>query len=329
MMRPWSQIHRIAVVEARRAHRDLGIDVSRRVDPFAALEAAGVVVMRQRLEHLAGLYLPGDPAEGSAPGVLINSAHPLSRQRFTAAHELCHHLRDRQAVFDEETEWAARDDGPTTERERLAEAFAAWFLMPRQLVEQTLATLGLPPGELDGAEAYALALALGTSYAATVRHLADMSLIGANHRERLLRITPQAIKRALGALDIVADAWRNVWLIQDPPPALAVNALEGDAVVVEVPETPSSGYIWAPIQPDAGLALVREEYRAPDGQPLGGRGRHRFLFRADVAGLRRVRLEMRRPWQRGDAADTFHVEIAVAPLPGVGLIRPGQLVAAA
>lgn len=329
MMRPWPEIHRIAAVEARRAHRDLGLDVSRRIDPFAALETAGVVVMRQRLDHLAGLYLPGDPADGSTPGVLINSAHPLSKQRFTAAHELCHHLRDRQAVFDEETEWAARDGSPATERERLAEAFAAWFLMPKPLVDRTLVSLGLRAEELEGEGAYALALALGTSYAATVRHLSDMRLIGAAHRDRLLRITPQAIKQALGALDVVADAWKNVWLIRTPPPDLAVGAIEGDAVVVEVPETPSSGYIWQPVLPDDGLALVRDEYRAPDGQALGGRGRHRFLFRADAAGRRRVRLEMRRPWQRGDAAETFNIEVTVEPSPAAGMVRTSQLVPAA
>src|SRR5205823_4956456 len=104
----WSRVHLIAAMEASRAHRELQVDPSRRVDPFEALETAGVLVMRQPLDRLAGLYLPRAQVGGSKPGVLINAVHPLSKQRFTAAHELAHHRRDRQAVLDADTEWIGR-----------------------------------------------------------------------------------------------------------------------------------------------------------------------------------------------------------------------------
>lgn len=325
----WDQVHRIAAREAARAFLQFGIDRTRRIDPFAALEAAGVLAMRRPLDRLAGLYLPGDKTGDGRPGVLINVNHPPSKQRFTAAHELAHHRRDHQAVLDEDTEWIARGKSPTSDRERIAEAFAAWFLMPRRLVNVALDRLGLQADRLDPEGAYALALELGTSYAATVRHLADMCLLSGHDRDRLLGTPPQAIKRAMGGLDAAADAWRDVWMVHAPGPDLQLEVQEGDAVVIEVPEAPSSGYLWQAANPADGLSLVRDEYHGTDDTHLlGGRGVHRFVFRVESAGRRQVRLELRRPWQRGVApVEERQVEIAAEPKPAPGIVQPRLLAA--
>ena len=103
----WNRVHLIAAREALEAHRDLHTDLSERIDPFAALATAGVVVFRRPLGRLAGAYIAANATDGSAPGVLIHAGHPLSRQRYTAAHELCHHRRDHATIFDEDTEWLA------------------------------------------------------------------------------------------------------------------------------------------------------------------------------------------------------------------------------
>lgn len=329
MALPWRQVHVIALAEATRAHRDLGIDTSRRIDPFAALETAGVLVMRRPLNHLAGIYLPADLVEEGVPGVLVNVVHPPSKQRYTAAHELSHHRRDRHLVLDLDTEWLGRGENRGSDAERVAEAFAAWFLMPRDLVLRSLAALHLDVERAEPQDAYELSLELGTSYEATVRHLVDMRLISAARRDRLLRTTPQAIKVALGGLPAVADSRRNIWIARPPGVERALGPTEGDAVVVEVPEIPSSGYIWeAHLIPD-GISLVADEYRAAEDGVIGGNGQHRFLFRVDEAGHRHIQLEMRRPWQRGEAAETFHVEVAAEALPAAGLVDPGRLIESA
>ncbi len=82
----WRQVHLIAARETERVFREHGIDRTRRVDPFSALEAEGVVVFRRPLKRVAGLYLPGSVVDGGKAGVLVNVSHPLSKQRFTAAH---------------------------------------------------------------------------------------------------------------------------------------------------------------------------------------------------------------------------------------------------
>ncbi len=327
MTLPWSQVHLIAAREAERAFRDLAVDTSRRIDPFDALQAAGVLVIRRPLDGLAGMYLPGDPARGDRPGVLINVLHPISKQRFSAAHELAHHRRDREIVLDVETEWVARGSELLTDQERIAEAFAAWFLMPKRLVTATLQHLGLRAEYLDAEAAYSLSLELGTSYAATVRHLTDLRLIDAARRDALLHVAPQTIKTGLEALQALRDAWRDIWLLRSPDPERRIAVQEGDAIVVEVPEAPSSGYIWQMGPASDGLTLIRDEYRAPDSEAsLGGGGVHRFLFRVETPGQREVRLEMRRPWQRGARPAEFrHVEIAAAAKPAPGMVHPRML----
>jgi len=327
--RSWRAVHRIAAAEAMRAHRELGIDTTRPIDPFFALERSGVLVMRQPMDRLAGAYLPANLVDGSPPGVLINVSHPPSRQRYTAAHELWHHRRDRDLIFDAETEWIARGEDGGPERERFAEAFAAWFLMPRQLVAVTMDLLGLVAEQLDEQGVYVLSLEFGTSYAATLHHLAGMGLIPRQAEARLQKASPQAIKRALGAIDVAADAWKDVRLVGPRERARAVEAVEGDALVVEVPEIPSSGYLWRAADVPEILALVRDEYRPAVPDALGGEGIHRFVFRVLAAGRQPIRLELARPWQRGKTVETRDIEVVAEPQPTPGIVHPSSLVEAA
>ena len=330
MVLSWPQVHRVAAREAARAHLELGIDTSRRVDPFVALEAEGVLVMRRPLHGVAGLYLPGNRVEGTRPGVLINVSHPVSKQRFTAAHELAHHRRDRDLILDEETDWIARGVAPELDRERIAESFASFFLMPRRLIEATLKSLGVRPNDLDAESAYALSLEFGTSYAATIQHLSAANMISLPQRRALLKVRPAEIKRALGGVDAMADSWRDIWRVRPPQPERLIGVHEGDAVWVELPEAPSSGYLWQPTSIPEGLSLVRDEYRGPgDDSVLGGSGFHRFLFRVETGGRRSVRMEMRRPWQRGvTAASERTVEFIAEPKPRPGIVQPRLLVEA-
>jgi len=199
--------------------------------------------------------------------------------------------------------------------------------MPKHLVEGMLADRGLRADGLDADGAYALSLDLGTSYAATVRHLADMGLLTTGRGEQLLRIPPQTIKRGLGGADIAADSWKDVYRVQVVHPDAQVAVRQGDAVVLEAPEVPSSGYLWQVATPD-GLTLVRDEYYAADTEALGGRGWHRFLFRVEASGQWDVVMDLRRPWQRGGTAETTRVAVIAQPQPMPGIVQPNLLVAA-
>jgi Zn-dependent peptidase ImmA (M78 family)/predicted secreted protein len=327
-MLSWQRIHLLAAVEAARAHRELQIDTSRQIDPFSALTRTGIVVIRRPLIGLAGLYLPKQG--GSPPGVILNASHPLSKQRYTAAHELAHHRRDGQVILDEDTEWMPRTVTAMNERERIAEAFSAWFLMPKRLVEQVLTQLRLDPRTIDPIGAYRLSLELGTSYQAAVHHLGDMRLLPSARRKELLAVTPREVKRRLGAAPALADSWRDVWIVQRDDNRADLSPAAGDAVLVEVQGAPSSGYLWQAARLPHGVALVSHDYQPAEPSAVGGRGTHRFLFRVSGSTSGLLTLEMRRPWEeRESPAERLELGIRSAPKPAAGMLNPLQLAASA
>jgi predicted secreted protein len=203
--------------------------------------------------------------------------------------------------------------------------------MPRRLVMASVAQLGLNVAELDADGAYALALAMGTSYAATIHHLGDTGLIDRATRDRLARVPPQRIKRGLSTPGATGDAWKDIRVVRlrNGEVGREVRAEQGDAVVVEVPEVPSSGYVWEAASLSSGLALAADEYRAPEMPALGGRGWHRFLVRVDGAGHQLLRLDLRRTWQAGPPEESIQVDITAEPVPTPGIVEPRVLVPAA
>jgi Zn-dependent peptidase ImmA (M78 family) len=101
-------------------------------------------------------------------------------RRFTMAHELCHLLYDRgkeQKVAIASGPWAPKDI------ERRANAFAAMFLMPRDLVRIACRDAG-PLDKLEAVES--VARQLHTSVTATLHQLANLYVIDEGTRDRLL-----------------------------------------------------------------------------------------------------------------------------------------------
>lgn len=57
------------------------------------LKDEGILFSLMNFKKLEGVYIPSSDGE-DIPVVGININRPITRQRFTAAHELCHHFRD-------------------------------------------------------------------------------------------------------------------------------------------------------------------------------------------------------------------------------------------
>lgn len=80
-------------------------------------------------DNCDGVYLPAF-GENDTSLVGINLNRPISRQRFSAVHELCHHLKDRNKQF-------ACFSNPKSDIEKYAEDFASELLMPLgELIKQ-------------------------------------------------------------------------------------------------------------------------------------------------------------------------------------------------
>jgi Predicted Zn peptidase len=93
------------------------------INPFQMLKDEGVLFSLMDFKKLEGVYIPASNAN-DAPVVGINANRPITRQRYTAAHELCHHFRDAKRQV------SCPIGGNKNAIEKFAEDFAAALLMP-------------------------------------------------------------------------------------------------------------------------------------------------------------------------------------------------------
>ncbi|MHC1772106.1 MAG: ImmA/IrrE family metallo-endopeptidase [Flexilinea sp.] len=94
------------------------------INPFKILTALEIPFTFRPFQHKCeGIYIPAgmDSADFAVVGINLN--RPVTRQRYTAAHELCHHIKDTKRDF-------FCLSGSRDETEKFAENFAAVLLMP-------------------------------------------------------------------------------------------------------------------------------------------------------------------------------------------------------
>jgi hypothetical protein len=122
----------------------------------------------------------------------------------------------------------------STSEERVAEAFASWFLMPRPAVVAGLGLLGVqrPTSPLD---VYRLALLLGTGYRTTVRHLPNLRLLTRAVADSWLRVAPGRLKATLDRhAPAPASREGQVWLVDERFHEHTIRPHVGDRVVVRL-----------------------------------------------------------------------------------------------
>ena len=229
----WSEAHHSAMIAAADTQEELELNTFERIDVFDALAAGGLKLIFRRLDGCAALYLPVSPLGGRA-GVILHAGHPLALQRYSAGHEFGHHVLGHGIQADRNTE-PQRDCGEPSDEEKLAEAFAAWFLMPPEAVEQALQRLGLtrPSHPRD---AYALALRLGTSYRATCVHLASVKLVSAATAKSWSELELKNIKQELSDKP-PPGGWRgDIWLLTEADIETTLVVRCGDRLLLEMPD---------------------------------------------------------------------------------------------
>ena len=92
------------------------------INPFRMLKDENILFVLMDFKNLEGVYIPASSTD-DVPTVGINANRPITRQRFSAAHELCHHFRDADKQI-------SCLIGSKNSIERFAEDFAAALLMP-------------------------------------------------------------------------------------------------------------------------------------------------------------------------------------------------------
>ncbi len=145
---------------------------------------------------------PGDALSGAAitdrsfPLIFVNSGFPRPRSLFTLAHELGHVLAghaDDPITLD-------RELSGSTDAERMANAFAASYLMPEDDIRKEIANGGLTVSTL----AY-LTYILGVSYESLIYRLHNLRLINAEGRDKLKAISWQQLSSHLKYPELSSD----------------------------------------------------------------------------------------------------------------------------
>ena len=187
-----------SAVAARRTLQAHGVDLTRRINVFELLAAEGLVVAFRPLPRLAGAYLPD---AGPKPGVMINSNHPVSKQRYTAAHELGHHRLGHGESLDAETGFGSADNARPAD-EVAAEAFAGHLLLPRQLLRAAESQLGADVHTEEGC--YRIAVFAGASFLAVATQALVYKMLDRAEYEHLAAVVPAKVKRRLAGEPTVA-----------------------------------------------------------------------------------------------------------------------------
>lgn len=230
----WSMANRIASIAATQAHDELGVDPTvAPIDVAAAVHRAGIELMYQPLPRLFGAYLADTPRRG----ILVNNRPSRAVRRHTAGHELGHHQLGHGTVYDG-TEDPDVDDPVMVRRslpdsEKVAEAFATWFLMPRRGVQALLRQMGL--SNLTTAhEVYQLSLRLGTSFSTTARHLPSLRLADSSDTSRWVSTAPGSLKRELAGGALTSTRGVEVW---DLASGALTSIRAGEADLLVLPPT--------------------------------------------------------------------------------------------
>ena len=133
------------------------------INPFQMLTDEGILFLIKPFKKLEGVYLPATE-ETDVPIVGINLNRPITRQRFTAVHELCHHYRDANKQF-------ACPFNKSSQIEIFAENFAAAVLMPLDELRRQVA-LRQHNGYVDNNAVLEIADYFGVSFESCIHRIA-------------------------------------------------------------------------------------------------------------------------------------------------------------
>jgi Zn-dependent peptidase ImmA (M78 family) len=287
-----------------------------RVDVFDALAWLDVRVVFKPLETVLGLYVRGDQ-----PGAMISTKRPLSVQRFTAAHELGHAVMGHEPSLDSESvlrraaygQAIAKVNGFASYLQEIeADSFASAFLLPNWLISHHARKHGWSRADLiREEEVYQLSLRCGASYQATVWALERNSIIDSDAREQLLKVQPKRIKQRIGHKAAAADSRNDAWMIEESDCEADISINVGDTVTVSLRQEAGAGYLWLPQSHTPSVLAELETSVVLPSDVIGGASTRRTIYRADAAGLGKIKYEHKRPWEAIPEADVqFHVIIS-------------------
>jgi len=182
--------------------RRLGLGDEPVRDIFALLEANGCRILRMPMPEdskVSGVFIYLEQKE--AAFALVNSAQAVGRQAFSAVHEYCHYLKDRNdgPVIDNPDVFVDEYVALYHPREVYAQTFAARFLMPPDKVREIIAKdLRVnAPQRLIFDQVIYLKRYFGVSTLAMLRTLRSLGFIGRTQLDEYVKLDPDAREKEI------------------------------------------------------------------------------------------------------------------------------------
>lgn len=154
------------------------------LDPFKILRNAGVFIVLKDFENLSGIILND---EDNCTIVGINSNNGWQRQRFTAAHEYCHFIKDlnKEKGKIDYIECLKKSNAHI---EKYADDFAGYFLMPTNELKIVCEQYKNKDGYIDFESITIIAEYFGVSFHACLNRIAyDLNLIDGDISQEALK----------------------------------------------------------------------------------------------------------------------------------------------
>lgn len=153
------------------------------IDPFKLLKDEGIIISFSNFENLEGIII-NDVDNITIVG--INRLRPWTRQRFSAAHEYCHYIKDLKRMENE----INRIDclaGSKSAIERYADEFASCLLMPLFKLKELCDEYKNAKGFIDFENITYIAEFFGVSFKSCVNRIAyDLKMIEGDITSRAL-----------------------------------------------------------------------------------------------------------------------------------------------
>ena len=138
------------------------------IDPFRILHDAGVEVVLKNFEKIDGIIIND---EDNYTIVGINANNNLQRQRFTAAHEYCHFIKDLTKEIGR-TDYIECLKRSNKKIEKYANDFAGFFLMPTDELKRVCVQYKNEKGFIDFESITIIAEYFGVSFSSCLNRIA-------------------------------------------------------------------------------------------------------------------------------------------------------------
>lgn len=197
-------------------------------DPVCVYDLAenlGIEVRFLDVPSMEGLY-----SKKPGPLILLPAQRPQTRQSYSCAHEIGHHVAGHGPNVDQHIEDdMVKHDIENNSDEFFADRFAGFLLMPKLTVERALTRRGWTPTTLTADQAYVLAGQLGVGYATLLQHMRwSLGILPNQIADTLLKIPPKRIRCAWLGQETTA----NVLVVDQHWIGRPVDMQIGDYLVV-------------------------------------------------------------------------------------------------